>query len=50
MEDILDDTIARMKDDKDYEAATKDTEIQKAEKLVESGPNFGNCSVLILAG
>jgi hypothetical protein len=36
-EDILEATIARMKDDKDYEAATKDTEIQKPEKLADLG-------------
>jgi hypothetical protein len=37
MEDILEATILRMKDDKDYEAATKDTEIHKPEKLAYIG-------------
>jgi hypothetical protein len=34
-EDILEAMIMRMKDNKDYEAATKDTEILKPEKLVD---------------
>jgi hypothetical protein len=36
-EDILEATIARMKDDKDYKAAMKDTEIQKLDKLADLG-------------
>jgi hypothetical protein len=36
-EGILEAMIARMKDDKDYEAATKDTEIQKPDKLADLG-------------
>jgi hypothetical protein len=36
-EDILEATIVRMKDDKDYEAAMKDTEIQKPDKLANLG-------------
>jgi hypothetical protein len=36
-EDILEAMIARMKDDKDYEAVMKDTEIQKPDKLADLG-------------
>jgi hypothetical protein len=36
-EEILEATIARMKDDKDYEAATKDTEVRKPDKLTDLG-------------
>ena len=35
MDAVLEDMIARMKDDSDYKAATKDTEIQKLEKLMD---------------
>ena len=51
-EAILEATIARMKDDKDYKVTTKDTEIQKPDKLADLGKwtRFWELSVRISAG